>query len=535
MAELYTEVVKASVFRRGAEVLRRGSAQLEEGAQTLMVYGLSAGASLDTARLFGREGVFCSDLRFVPQYDDDTEDPRTRELKDKIEALEKQIEVKELQIELWKANGDFSERTSQPVSEVQDYIEKLAGRLEALNTEILAGRRELEKLHKELDKAADRSAAPVMVADVVAPKAGLYDFEIKYFENAASWNPVYDVHSDGESDLEIRMRAKICQNTAEDWKGTEISLLTGNPTAAGSLPDLLSVFLDIRQPAPRTMAKAAGGARMAVMEDTVCYEEDGAAPEAAMMFAVAASNSMVRMATMEADVSEEQTSTEYVLPGKRDVLKTGDNTADIRSYKVPAQYKIITVPAMDPSAYLVALVKPADLPFATAVEPSVYYKGIFTGRIWMDPDLTGDEIEITLGKEERISVKREQTARKTSTALLKAQRTVEYGYETRVSNNSSADAEVVIKDQIPVSQNKDITVEATELSGAELTKESGLLVKTVKIPAGGTEVFRIGYKVAGPKDKQISEERRRVSSQKFCPECGSVLEGGKCPSCGFTA
>jgi len=370
-----------------------------------------------------------------------------------------------------------------------------------------------------------------MVADVVAPKAGLYDFELKFFESAAGWNPVYEVHSDGASDLEIRMRGKIYQNTLEDWKGTEISLLTGNPTAAGSLPDLLSVFLDIRQPAPRMMAKGAGMARMAVMEDTCC--EDAAEPE--LMGMAARTNNMVRMATMEAEVSEEQTSTEYVLPGKRDVLKTGDNTADIRSYKVPAQYRIVTVPAMDQSAYLVAAVKPADLPVTTEINPSVYYKDIFTGKIWLDPDLTRDEIEITLGKEERISVKREQTARKTSTALLKPQRTVEYGYETRISNSSSSDAEVVIKDQIPVSQNKDITVEALELSGAELVKESGLLTKTVKVPAGGTEVFRIGYKVAGPKDKQISEERRRVSSQKFCPECGSVMEGGKCPSCGFTA
>ena len=533
MADLYTQTVKASIFRRGAELIRRGSAELKEGAQTVCVYGLSQTANIDTARLFGQEGVFCSDLRFMPQFDDDTEDPRAAELKEKIAELEKQIEVKELQAELWKTNGDFSSRNSQPVSEVQDYIEKLAGRLETLNKDILKGRKELEELNKKLEKLSEQSEAPVLVADVVAPAAGTYAFELKYFENAASWNPVYEVHSDGESDLEVRMRAKIFQSTPEDWKGVETSLLTGNPTAAGTLPDLLSVFLDIRQNRPVIRAKGAGMARAAVMEDTeICC--DGAVAEAPMAFAGAAKN-MVRMATMEADVSEEQTSTEYALPGKRDILKTGGNTADIRSYKVPAQYKIITVPAMDQSAYLVALVKPADLPVATEIEPSVYYKGIYTGKVWLDPDLTRDEIEITLGKEERVKVAREQTVRKTSTALLKGQRIVEYGYETRVSNNGSADAEVMIKDQIPVSQNKDIDVDVLEISGAELVKESGLLTKTVKVAAGATEVFRVGYKVAGPKDKQISEERRRVSSLKYCPECGAQMENGKCPTCGYTA
>ncbi len=532
MADLYTKVVKASIFRRGAELVRRGSADLTEGAQTVSVYGLSQSADIDTARLFSQEGVFCSDLRFMPQYDDETEDPKVKEIREKIEELEKAIEVKELQAELWKNNGDFSARTSQPVSEVQDYIEKLAGRLESLNKEILKGRRELEELNKKLEKQSEQSEAPVMVAEVVAPAAGRYDFELRYFENSASWSPVYEVHSDGESDLELRMRAKIYQNTLEDWKGVETSLLTGNPTAAGTLPDLLSVFLDIRQNRPvRTMAKGAGMARMAVAEEAACYDE--AAPMG--MAAGAAQMNMVRMAMPEAEVSEEQTSTEYVLPGTRDILKTGDNTADIRSYKVPAEYKIITVPAMDQSAYLVAVVKPSDLPVTAEIDPSVYYKGIYTGKVWLDPDLTREEIEITLGKEERINVTREQTVRKTSTALLKGQRIVEYGYETRVSNTGSADAEVVIKDQIPVSQNKDITVEALELSGAELAKESGLLTKTVKVAAGATEVFRLGYKVAGPKDKTISEERRRVSGQKFCPECGSPLENGKCNTCGYSA
>ena len=535
MADLYTQAVKASIFRRGAEMVRRGSAELSEGAQTVTVYGLSGSANIDTARLFSQEGVFCSDLRFVPQYDDDTEDPKAAELKDRIAELEKQIDVKELQKEMWKANGDFSSRTSQPVSEIQDYIENIAERMGSLNKEILKGRKELEELSKQLDKLSEQSEAPVMVADVVAPAAGRYDFELKYFENSASWNPVYEVHSDGESDLEVRMRAKIYQNTTEDWKGVETSLLTGNPTAAGTLPDLLSVFLDIRQNRPVVRAKSAGLGRMAVMEDAAELCCDGAAAGAPMAYASAASNKLVRMTTMEAEVSEEQTSTEYVLPGKRDILKTGDNTADIRSYKVPAQYKIITVPAMDQSAYLVAVVKPADLPVTTEINPSVYHKGIYTGKVWLDPDLTRDEIEITLGKEERIKVAREQTARKTSTTLLKAQRIVEYGYETRVSNNGSADAEVVIKDQIPVSQNKDIDVDVLEISGAELAKESGLLTKTIRVAAGDTEVFRIGYKVAGPKDKQISEERRRVSSQKFCPECGSQMEGGKCGTCGYTA
>ncbi len=531
MADLYTTITKASIFRRGAELVRRGSAELEEGAQTVTVRGLTQSANIDTARLFSQEGVFCSDLRFAPQYGEDEEDPRAAELKDRIRELEKEIEVKELQRELWKSNGDFSARNGQPLSEVQEYIEKLPERLGGLNREILRGQKELEELNRKLEKLSEQSSSPVMVAEVVAPAAGTYAFELRYFENAAGWQPVYEVHSDGETDLEMRMRARIHQNTTEDWKGVETSLLTGNPTSAGSVPDLLSLFLDIRQNRPVMKAKAAGMARMAMDEDC-CMEEAAEAPM--MPFGASAQMNMARMATMDAGVNEDQTSTEYVLPGRRDVLKTGDNTADIRSYRIPAVYRIVSVPSLDQSAYLVASVKPSDLPVTAEINPSVYHKGIYTGKIWLDPDLTREEIEITLGKEERIHLSREQTARKTSTSLLKGRRTVEYGYETRVSNTSSADAQVVIRDQVPVSQNKDISVEVLEISGAELAKESGLLTKALDVPAGGSAVFRVGYRVSSPRDKQISEERRRVSSQKFCPECGSPMEGGRCDNCGFT-
>ncbi len=530
MTDLYTTITKASIFRRGAELVRRGSAELEEGAQTLTVRGLSQSAGIDTARLFSQEGVFCSDLRFAPQFGEDEEDPRATELKDRIRELEKEIEVKELQRDLWKSNGNFSCRDGQPLSEVQEYIEKLPERLGGLNREILREQKELEELNRKLAKLSEQSASPVMVAEVVTPAAGTYAFELRYFENAAGWEPVYEVHSDGESDLEMRMRARIHQSTQEDWKGVETSLFTGNPTSAGSVPDLLSLFLDIRPDRPVMKAKAAGMARMAMDED--CCVEEAEAPM--MAFGASAQMNMARMATMDAGVNEEQTSTEYVLPGRRDILKAGDNTADIRSFRIPADYRIVSVPSMDQSAYLVASVKPADLPVATEINPSVYHKGIFTGRIWLDPDLTRDEIEITLGKEERIHVSREQTARKTSTSLLKGRRTVEYGYETRVSNTSSADAQVVVKDQVPVSQNKDIAVEVLDTSGAELAKESGLLTRTLDVPAGGSAVFRVGYKVSSPRDKQISEQRRRVSSPRLCPECGSPMEGGRCESCGYT-
>ena len=506
MAELTTKTAKANIFRNGAEVIRRGRAALEQGLQTLRVQGISGTAQTDTARLYCQEGVSCTNMRFETLHND--EPTEIEELRGKITSLQKQIEVKELQIELWKSNGDFSKRASQPVSEVQEYIENLSDRVAGLNSDIIAIQKEIRQTEKKIEELCSEAYCPVMVVDVSAPAAGEYDFELKYFENAARWRPVYEIHTDGEGPLQMLMRGNISQNTTEDWLGIELSLLSGNPSFAGSLPQLDPLYVDIRQPRPVTfgLAKASRMASNAMMDMTAAEFDMAAEEAAAPMLGMGEAKAMKLMQTEAAEVGQDDTFTEYRLPGIRDIKKGGDGTvADVQTLEIPAEYRIVSVPKLDPSAYLTAVVKPADLPVNTGIDPAIYFKGVYSGRVWLDPDLTKDEIEITLGKEERINISRREVLRHTSNTLLKGTRVTEYGYETRVSNNSSAEAVVTIKDQVPVSRNKDISVDVLEISGAELDEETGLLSRTLTLAAARTEVLKLGYKVSAPKDKSIEE------------------------------
>ncbi len=506
MTDLYTKAVKARVYRTGAEMTRQGSAELSKGQQTLYVHGLSASSDTDTARIYSFEGLSCTDLRFVSLYDDDGEDAEVKELSDKIAALEKLIEAKELQTELWKTNGDFSSRTAQPVSEVQDYIEKLAGRLEGINSEILAAQKEIKELNKKLEKRNEKLSVPVMAADVTVPEDGLYTFELRYFEHAAQWRSVYEIHTDGEGRLEMYLKGNITQNTGEDWKYVDLSLLTGSPALAGTVPELPALFLDIRQPVDTRRNYMGAGAMMkSAMADTAAFEVCEEAP----VMAMGAVAPMTRMSMKQASVSQDETSTEYALPGKRDVLKAGRGTvAELQTYAIPAAFRMISVPKMEQSAYLVAAVKPEDLPMTEAAEPAIYYKGVYSGRIWLDPDLTKDEIEITLGRQERVHINRRETVHKTSTTLLSGQKVVEYGYETAVTNGFEKLITVVVKDQVPVSENKDISVEQVELSGAKPEDGTGLLSWKLDLAPGESRQVKLCYKVACPKDKQISERFR---------------------------
>ena len=139
-------------------------------------------------------------------------------------------------------------------------------------------------------------------------------------------------------------------------------------------------------------------------------------------------------------------------------------------------------------------------------------------------------VDITLGKEEKIKISHKELARKSSNTLLKGLKVVEYSFETKAANLTEEEQTVYISDRIPVSQNKDISVEAVELSGSKADEETGFIDWPLKLAPGASETIRLGYKVSRPKDKEISE--RVDGGAKFCPTCGARVYGKFCPECG---
>lgn len=536
MADLYTEIKSVSIFRNGAEIVRRGQAELTEGSQKLIIHGLSDSSIQDTVRLYGQEGVGCADLQFERRGADDPlpENSRAAELAEEIAELQRQADILDIQIRLWETNGNLTERVSATPEEVEGYIEKLPERIGRLQMEKRRLQKETERLEKEKEKAEKESFLPIAVTEVTVPAAGTYYFEIRCHDNAASWEPVYELSSDAAGPMTMRMRANIRQTTGEDWENVEVRLFTGNPSASETLPEMSTVFLDLRdvQPGPNLFSGMQGmsGAPMA-------QAGMGMMGMAAPMQAAAAMNMMTAAG---AEISEGETMTEYLLPGAKDIPSGGRGVfADLKTNEIPCQYRLAAVPSSDPHVYLTAVAQTADLPLTKSAKVSIFLKGTFTGTTRLDPNAEKEQTEITLGREERIKISRRELARKTSKTLLRGQNVTEYSFEVNLANNSDRDVTVLVKDQIPVSENKDIVVEF--LGGGNAPEaETGILTREIPVMKGGTADFRFSYKVSWPKDRKLQERRQQVSRMggkpypKFCPRCGSVLTGPVC-TCGYNA
>lgn len=528
MLKIDTSIVSAGIYYNGAEIIRRGKAELAGGTQTVCVGGLSASFDQNTVKLFSSEGIKCFNQRFETP-ESGAEGSKSKKIKDEIDALTRQADIKKKQIELWEMNGDFTNRTSQPAEEIREYIEKLPERIESIYSEIAAVEQKIEELNKKLEEAAQKDRLSVLVVDITVPEAGTYPFELRYFENRASWRPVYELYSDAKEPIDIQMRAAISQSTVEDWKDIEVSLFTGSPSSSGQLPELRPRFLSIRTQtaAPRTFARNQMMGAMAKAAGKSMYDEDVEvledAAEAPMMMA------SVRMETEQAAVNTDETVTEYALPGKRSILKGSEEAmADLTKYTVPAVYKIVAAAGADPHVYLVANVKTQDLPDIGGFNAGVYLKNRYAGEVNISSERTKESLDITLGEEERVHVMRKEVTRKQGSTLLKGQKTLDIAFETKVTNLSGAAADIELRDQIPVSRDKDITVETKDISGAKLEEETGMLTKELSVQPDATETFTVSYRISWPKDKAYTES---VGSG-FCPVCGYKTTLRFCPECG---
>ena len=75
-----------------------------------------------------------------------------------------------------------------------------------------------------------------------------------------------------------------------------------------------------------------------------------------------------------------------------------------------------------------------------------------------------------------------------------------------MKNNQSKEVKLTLKEQYPISSDKDIEVKVTNITPAATYNKSDIGVVTwdVNLKAGETRTFSITYSVKHPKDRSIS-------------------------------
>ena len=178
----------------------------------------------------------------------------------------------------------------------------------------------------------------------------------------------------------------------------------------------------------------------------------------------------------------------------------------------PATLLHEVVAPMDKKAYLKAHVKNDTRQPFLAGEAFVFLDEDFVGRSFFSTVAPTAQLDLSLGVDEDIKIDRrlEQTA-ETTGLIGKKDRTV-FTIVTSVRSYKKRAVEVLLRDQMPITwQKDDITVEKLSLKPEPEEEKplnsQGLYSWRLKIAAGGKDEVKIKYAVEHPRDFELVEQR----------------------------
>jgi len=206
-------------------------------------------------------------------------------------------------------------------------------------------------------------------------------------------------------------------------------------------------------------------------------------------------------------VRENQTTVEFTLDIPYTIKSDGKSTTiDMAVFNIPATYEYQAVPKLEEKAYLTAKITDWEQYNLLEGEVNLYFENTYIGKSVLDVRYISDTLEVSLGSDKNVQVRREQITDFQKRNFIGNKRIETAGHRIWVRNNKAQDIRLVIYDQIPVSNNKDIEVESEELTAGKLNEETGRITWTGTLSAGQEFSFRNRYSVKYPKEEYLRLE-----------------------------
>jgi len=166
-------------------------------------------------------------------------------------------------------------------------------------------------------------------------------------------------------------------------------------------------------------------------------------------------------------------------------------------------YKYVTIPKLSTLAYLTGEITNWAEQSLMSGEATLYFENSFVGKSFLNVNQLTDSLQISLGTDNSILVKREKQKDFTSRKVLGSNKTELYSFLTTIRNNKPGPIKMALYDQIPISSNSGITVEATELTGGQLNAGTGVVKWDLEIKPQETKRIILTYSVRYPKEKTV--------------------------------
>ena len=423
----------------------------------------------------------------------------------------------------------------------------------------------LEDLNNKLEintQKEEKISEGKLILQVMNEVAGNVNLDISYITNSASWQPFYDLRTENiNAAIDLAYKAKVTQTTGIDWKKIKLTLSSGNPNQNNIAPLLQAWFLSYGKekefedrPNASVLASLQGMApgltiisstgtpgsakfdgyirgASSINGDTdpliiingipssnqdfknldqnniksVNVLKDAAATS---IYGNKGANGVVLITTKNMNdyttIEEQELNVSFDIDIPYDILSNGKaHSVSLKDIKIPATYKYYAAPKVEKEAFLMAELNDYAKYNLLPGEANIVFEGMYVGKTMINPNQTQDTLNLSMGRDKKISIKRERITDKSGTKFLSSYKEQTFTYDIIVRNNKKEEINMLLKDQYPLSTDKEITVELLDKDGAKANEETGILTWKIKLKPNETKKHRISYKVKYPKDKII--------------------------------
>lgn len=424
------------------------------------------------------------------------------------------------------------------------------------------------RLNKQLSQESlkNNKTSGILKLNLSSPLANTCNFTISYYTSAANWVPYYDINIEStDKPIKIVAKSKVRQTTGLDWEKVNLTLSTASPSNGKVAPLFNAWFLENYRPQNRVSTgmamqnsysyakkefnnlniEAVAEASMPIgdmkirgnssVTESPLYIVDGIAVDedyvqsldpnaiknvdvlkdanSTAIYGSRAANGVV-VVTLKSSMDDFITQKEnelnmvynidmpYTIPGNGK-----EQTIDLQTKETAAEYKYYCAPKLDTETYLLAEISDWEKLNLLSGKANITYDGTYVGETFLDARSTHKILTLTLGTDKRVPVKREKMQDYSSTRFLGNDTKQVFTYKLTVKNNQNRSVKMVLKDQYPISTQKNIEVELLTKDTTPWTankEDIGVITWEEELKAGETKVYQISYSVKYPKGTRLN-------------------------------
>ncbi len=549
-----TKPEKVTVYLQGAQIFRNNTINLPQGQSVIVFEGLENSIDPQSIQASGQGNCIITETQYLLHYPELQKlkingvakyAKALRQMNDSLEILSYETESITNQREVLNTEKEVllnyglykgvSKKDS--LAFLKDGLIFLRDKLNNINSELLKLKREEARVQLKINSITIRKEQIEMeesnnnqgsddnhkpdyriTVTVIADAPTSANIGINYFVPNAGWAPNYDLRTENvDKPIQLTYKATVFQNTGIDWKDVRLKLSTADPKQSFTLPTLNPYFVDLYRAATTklelsnlspmtfnnsvnistplsgsvsnyTWANTAAGTYTINLDGVPAHDEVIGSQEA---YDYVVTDENIMQAEFDIKLA-------YSIPSDNK-----NHYVSILNKELKTKYVHKTIPKVDLKAYLTARITNFEDLNLLPGKANVYFDGTFIGRTFLQTGGTGDTLELSLGQDKNVTVKRSKIKDKSKEKVLDNDKYYDVAYEIIVKNGNAKNIEIEVIDQVPLTQNNDITIEKIDINGAKQDEATGQIEWRNIIKAREHKKNAFSFTVKAPKGMQL--------------------------------